>query len=61
VQKGHDKPMSQGKREPTGVREARGYSTIVATRTTSGRPKQQLHNMVCMNARPIRPHTVTDI
>jgi hypothetical protein len=32
--------MSQGKREPTGVHDARGYSIIVATRTMTGRPKQ---------------------
>jgi hypothetical protein len=49
------------RREPTGMRDARDYSTIVATRTKTGRPQQLVHNNVCMNARPIRPHTVTDI
>jgi hypothetical protein len=47
--------------EPTDVHDAQDYSTIMATRTMTGRPQQLVHNSVCMNARPIRPHTVTDI
>jgi hypothetical protein len=49
------------RREPIGVRDARDYRTIVATLTGTDRPQQLLHNSVCMNARPIRSHTVTDI
>jgi hypothetical protein len=43
----------------TGVRDARDYSTIVATWTKTSRPQHLLHDRVCMNARPIRPHTIT--
>jgi hypothetical protein len=35
--------MGQSKREPIDVRDARNYSTIVASRAMTGWPKQQLH------------------